>query len=163
MDKKEELVHGEGTGIRYHLSIKLKAVTDYYQGVDKKEIVKNIGCSIQSLDDWIEKHGEEVKAYHEEHNIPLKFSHYITAAPPTQPKRRPNGSLEFTEEERVEIVKESDKRGVKVVAEERFINRSTLGRWRQCYKLSGYTLKSLYPTRSDVLLVCEAPRKLERC
>lgn len=50
-----------GTGIRYHLSTKLQAVTDYVQGMRKKDILERVGCRRNVLDLWIKKYGDEVR------------------------------------------------------------------------------------------------------
>ena len=152
---------GKGTATRYPLSTKLDAVTDYYKGVDKKVIIIGAGCSVQSLDDWIKKYSEEVLSYYRKNNIPLVTT--ADTGPPIPPLRRSNGSLELTEEERVAIVKESYDRGVKVTAEARFIDRSSLGCWRQCYTMTGYTLKSLAiansPSHANTYVLREVLRK----
>lgn len=121
----------------YPEPVKIQAVRDLESGEDWKAILERVGCSYTALMMWRTKY-ESAEATAPETTAPE------TPSQPTPP-RHPNGTLDFTEEERLAILEDCRKLGIKATSKKTGVNRSTLNRWRRCLNKTGYTLQSENP------------------
>ena len=122
----------QNRGKRYPKAVKIAAVKELEDGAIKYAVSKRIGCSLYALDYWLKQYG----------HTPVQGPE-----PPDRvvPPRHPNGTLDFTEKERLEILEDCRKLGLKVTSKNTGINRSSLNRWKRCLRKTGYTLQSDNP------------------